>query len=137
MASDQNTSTNISYSFQPFHLSIVTCSRFYFGQQYFRFRIDEMTSLLPFFQTHSIHTCKVAVKSIVVLTNELIKRISISIIINSFIILELVNSVTLSNELSICSPSSVSDGMSNSNSIINQHYLISLCLYNRNWHHIL
>ena len=132
MASDQNTSTNISYSFQPFHLSIVTCSRFYFGQQYFRFRIDEMTSLLPFFQTHSIHTCKVAVKSIVVLTNELIKRISISIIISSSIILELVTSLTLLNELFICISSWVSDGMSNSNPIINHYYPISLCLHTWN-----
>ena len=132
MASDQNTSTNISYSFQPCHLSIVTCSRFYFGQQYFRFRIDEMTSLLPFFQTHSIHTCKVAVKSIVVLTNELIKRISISIIISSSIILELVTSLTLLNELFICISSWVSDGRSNSNPIINHYYPISLCLHTWN-----
>ena len=72
------------------------------------------------------------------LSNELIKRISISIIINQSILLEQVNTFTLLNALHvICIPCSVSDGMSSSNSIINHHYPISLCLSTRNCSHLL
>jgi len=72
------------------------------------------------------------------LSNELIKRISISIIINQSILLEQVNTFTLLNALHvICIPCSVSDGMSSSNSIIYHHYPISLCLSTRNCSHLL
>ena len=72
------------------------------------------------------------------LSNESIKRISISNIINQANILELFNSFTLQNTVwPICIPFSVSDGMSNSDSIIKQHSLISLSLYHRNYIHLL
>ena len=72
------------------------------------------------------------------LSNESIKRISISIISNSSIILEQTNSLTSPNDNGFnWIPSSVSDGMSKSNSIINQHSPMSLCLYYRNCHHLL
>ena len=71
------------------------------------------------------------------LSNESIKRISISNIINQANILELFNSFTLQNTVwPICIPFSVSDGMSNSDSIIKQHSLISLSLYHRNYIHL-
>ena len=64
-----------------------------------------------------------------ILSDIVFKRISISIIINPSIILEQVNSLTLMNaSYRICIPSSVSDGMSNSNSVVNHHSPISLCL---------
>ena len=64
------------------------------------------------------------------LLNESIKRISISISNNSSIILELCNSFTpIKLSPFIWIPSSVSDGMSNSDSIINHYSPISLCLY--------
>ena len=71
------------------------------------------------------------------LSNESIKRISITIIINQSIILELFNSCTSLNALFNCIPSSVSDGMSISDTIINHHSPISLSLYNRNAIHLL
>ena len=71
------------------------------------------------------------------LSNELIKRISISIIINQSIILELFNSCTSLNALFSCIPSSVSDGMSISDTIINHHSPISLSVHNRNAIHLL
>ena len=51
-----------------------------------------------------------------------------SLSINQSIILELFNSCTPLNALFSCIPSSVSDGMSNSNSVVNHHSPISLCL---------
>ena len=63
------------------------------------------------------------------LSNKSIQRISISIIISSSIILELVNSFTLLNEFfRIWIPFRVSDGISISNTIVNPHSPISLCL---------
>ena len=78
-------------------------------------------------------------KTCVLLSNESIKRISISFIINLSIILELCNSFTLLNVLwsLIWIPSVVSDGISNSNSIINHHFPMSLCLLTRNYYHLL
>ena len=53
------------------------------------------------------------------------------------IILELVNSFTLLNVRPfIWIPFEVSDGISNSNTIINHHSPISLCLSYRNWDHL-
>ena len=46
-------------------------------------------------------------------------------------------SLIFSNDLFIWIPCSVSDGMSNSNSIINHHFLMSLFLYIRNFRHLL
>ena len=72
------------------------------------------------------------------LSNESIKRISISIIISSSIILELVNSFTLLNEFfRIWIPFRVSDGISISNTMINYHSPVSSFLSKRNWvHHL-
>ena len=67
------------------------------------------------------------------LSNELMKRSSISIIIDQSTILVLFNCHTLLNESSNFIPSSVSDGISNSNPIINHYYPISLCLSYWNW----
>ena len=67
------------------------------------------------------------------LSNELMKRSSISIIIDQSTILVLFNCHTLLNESSNFIPSSVSDGISNSNSIINNHSPIELCLSYWNW----
>ena len=71
-----------------------------------------------------------------ILCNVIFKRISISISINQSIILELSN-CTLQNMLLSLIPSSVSDGMSSSNSIINHYYPRSLYLYTRNCVHVL
>ena len=60
-----------------------------------------------------------------------------SLSINQSIILELFNSCTPLNALFSCIPSSVSDGMSISDTIINHHSPISLSLYNRNAIHLL
>ena len=62
------------------------------------------------------------------------KSISISIISNPLIILQLCNVCIPLNGLLIWIPSSVSDGMSNSNTIINCHSPISHYLYSRNYH---
>ena len=70
----------------------------------------------------------------IIWSNEVFKRISISIIINQSIILELFNSVTFRNDLFNLIPSSVSDGMSNSNTIINHHSPMSFCWYK--WNHL-
>ena len=67
------------------------------------------------------------------LSNELMKRSSISIIIDQSTILVLFNCHTLLNESSNFIPSSVSDGISNSNPIINHYYPISLYLSYWNW----
>ena len=67
------------------------------------------------------------------LSNELMKRSSISIIIDQSTILVLFNCHTLLNESSNFIPSSVSDGISDSNPIINHYYPISLCLSYWNW----
>ena len=73
-----------------------------------------------------------------ILSDVVLKRISISVISNSSIILEQTNSLTSPNDNGFnWIPSSVSDGMSKSNSIINQHSPMSLCLYYRNCHHLL
>ena len=47
------------------------------------------------------------------------------------------SSLTVANNPFRGLPSWVSDGMSNSNSIINHHHLISLCLYNWDCNHLL
>ena len=67
------------------------------------------------------------------------KRISISIRTYSSIILRQTNSFTSLNASSSpnCILFEVRDGMSNSNTIINHHYPISLCLQTRNCYHLL
>ena len=72
-----------------------------------------------------------------ILSDIVFKRISISIIINQSVILQLFNILTFSNEIFIWIQSWVSDGMSKSNSIINHHYPIALSLFYRNWYHLL
>ena len=65
-----------------------------------------------------------------ILCNNIFKGISISIIINQSVILELCNSLTLLNPMEYPRiPSLVSDGMSKFNSIISYHSPMSLCLY--------
>ena len=68
-----------------------------------------------------------------ILSNTVFKRVSISIISNQSVVLELYNSFTSQNELFTWRLSSVSDGMSSSNSIINHYYPISLYLSYWNW----
>ena len=74
----------------------------------------------------------IALKIFAILSNELIKRISISIIINKSIVLELLNFFTLLNGMIYSFlnwiPSSVSSIMSMSNATIIHHHPISLYL---------
>ena len=73
-----------------------------------------------------------------ILSDIIFKRVSISVISTPSIILEQVNSLTLMNALGInWIPSSVSDGMSNSNSVVNHHSPISLWLYHRDCYQLL
>ena len=97
-----------------------------------------ITLIVPLSITNKHFSTPLNSQIITLLSNESIKRVSISIIISLSIILEPVNSFTFSNVwLSIYIPSSVSDGMSKSNSIINHHYPIALSLFYRNWYHLL
>ena len=72
-------------------------------------------------------------KYISTLSNELMKKSGISIIIDQSTILVLFNSHTLLNESSNFIPSSVSNRMSKSYSIINHYYPILLYLSYWNW----
>ena len=70
-------------------------------------------------------------------TNTALQRISIFFIIKPSVILEQTSVFTTGNTLLIWIPCWVSDGMSKSNTINNQHSLISRYQWKRNWIEIL
>ena len=104
---------------------------------YINFRFTYSTNRFYYVCSYFFYLFSLILHYPTMLSNESIKRISIAIIINQSIILELFNSCTSLNALFNCIPSSVSDGMSISDTIINHHSPISLSLYNRNAIHLL